>query len=607
MRTPNIFVSYASDDKVVAKSIAVGLRNLGYGVFFDESDLPPGKDYDHQIETAVKQSDGLIFVVSKASLSAGRYTLTELSYAERVWPAPSGRVLPVMTEEVDIGGLPAYLRSVSVLQAKGNLTAETLSQAKQMWPVKKWPASLVTGALGLFVLAVLLVFGLSWDRGNGPDVADRQDGKPELNKQADAPKKEGGAETSRQSAAEEGGGFVKVTSGKTGLLTQWSGSNDASWWVYKPNANGDYEKLTYTSSLRKGQEQLLELAPGKYRLIDASTRGFKPQDITIVEGKTVELRPEFGSLVTQWNGATNASWWVHQLNSVGEYPRLTYTASLRKGQEQKLDLAPGTYRLFDAANRGYKPQDITITPGKTVEIRPEFGSLVTQWNGATDASWWVHQRNDLDEYPRLTYTASLRKGQEQRMDLAPGKYRLIDASTRGFKNRDITITPGKTVEIRPEFGSLVTQWNGSTDASWWVHQRDELDEYPRLTYTASLRKGQEQRMDLAPGKYRLIDASTRGFKNQDITITPGEIVEIRPNFGSLLTQWSGPTDAYWWLENLNSIGEYQRLTHTASLKNGQEQILDLAPGKYRLVDGSGRGLGKQEIVIQAGKTIEIRP
>ncbi len=64
----------------------MGLRNLGYGVFFDDSDLPPGTDYDHQIETAVKQSDGLIFVVSNASLSAGRYTLTELSYAERVWP-----------------------------------------------------------------------------------------------------------------------------------------------------------------------------------------------------------------------------------------------------------------------------------------------------------------------------------------------------------------------------------------------------------------------------------------------------------------------------------------------------------------------------------------
>ncbi len=307
----------------------------------------------------------------------------------------------------------------------------------------------MAGLVGLCVLAVLLLFGLSWEAGNGPDVAGRQSVKPELNTQTDAPKETEDKETSSQSAAEEASSFVKVTDGKTGLLTQWKGSNDASWWVYKQNANGEYQKLTYTASLRKGQEQLLELAPGKYRLIDASSRGFTPQDINIAQSKTVELRPGFGSLVTQWKGFTDASWWVHQLNSLGEYPRLTYTASLKSGQEQRMDLAPGKYRLIDATARGFKPQDITITPGKTVEIRPEFGSLLTQWNGPTDAYWWLQKLNSIGEYQRLTRTASLKSGQEQLLDLAPGKYRLVDGSGRGLENREIVIEAGKTIEIRP--------------------------------------------------------------------------------------------------------------------------------------------------------------
>ncbi len=228
----------------------------------------------------------------------------------------------------------------------------------------------MAGLVGLCVLAVLLLFGLSWEAGNGPDVAGRQSVKPELNTQTDAPKETEDKETSSQSAAEEASSFVKVTDGKTGLLTQWKGSNDASWWVYKQNANGEYQKLTYTASLRKGQEQLLELAPGKYRLIDASSRGFTPQDINIAQSKTVELRPEFGSLLTQWNGPTDAYWWLQKLNSIGEYQRLTRTASLKSGQEQLLDLAPGKYRLVDGSGRGLENREIVIEAGKTIEIRP---------------------------------------------------------------------------------------------------------------------------------------------------------------------------------------------------------------------------------------------
>lgn len=126
-----IFLTYASEQKSIAQSIAFSLRGRGYDVFLDKDDLPPGRSYDEQIETAVARSDYAIFLISPESVTPGRYTLTELEHARRKWRQPDGFVLPVMVAPTDMASVPEFLRAVTILEPKGNVAAEVASQIKE--------------------------------------------------------------------------------------------------------------------------------------------------------------------------------------------------------------------------------------------------------------------------------------------------------------------------------------------------------------------------------------------------------------------------------------------------------------------------------------------
>ena len=74
----------------------MSLRGDGYRVFRDRTSLPPGETFDARILRAIEESDLFIFLISRASISEGRYTLTELKFAEQKWEHPAGHVLPVL-------------------------------------------------------------------------------------------------------------------------------------------------------------------------------------------------------------------------------------------------------------------------------------------------------------------------------------------------------------------------------------------------------------------------------------------------------------------------------------------------------------------------------
>ena len=87
-----IFLTFASEQQNVADSILLALRNRGHEVFFSHDDLPPGESFDARIQKAIAKTDLLVFLVSPESVTKGRYTLTELSFARDQWPSPRGRV-----------------------------------------------------------------------------------------------------------------------------------------------------------------------------------------------------------------------------------------------------------------------------------------------------------------------------------------------------------------------------------------------------------------------------------------------------------------------------------------------------------------------------------
>jgi hypothetical protein len=150
----HLFLSYAGEHRATADALALRLRQGGHDVFYDRDDLPPGQSFDDRIREALKDCDGLVYLVSPESVAPGAYTLTELEFARERWPNPSGRVLPVMVVPTPYGAIPEYLKAVTVLEPKGNVVAETAAAASRLGGARRLPRwTLVTAALGLTLAA----------------------------------------------------------------------------------------------------------------------------------------------------------------------------------------------------------------------------------------------------------------------------------------------------------------------------------------------------------------------------------------------------------------------------------------------------------------------
>ena len=121
-----VFVSYASEDRARAEMVMESLAARGHDVFFDRdaSSLPPGASFEDKIEQAIAQTEAFVFLISPHSVTSGCFALTELTIARQKWPRADGRVLPVMLRKTDLVLVPAYLKSVTILQPAGNVPAE---------------------------------------------------------------------------------------------------------------------------------------------------------------------------------------------------------------------------------------------------------------------------------------------------------------------------------------------------------------------------------------------------------------------------------------------------------------------------------------------------
>lgn len=126
------FLSYASEHRDLATRLALGLRNQGVETFFDRDALPPGESFDDRIASAIARSHVFIFLISREALARGAYTLSELAVAQKRWPRPSGAVLPVFIERVNVEDLPPYLRAVTILDPSGEPVADTLHAVAEL-------------------------------------------------------------------------------------------------------------------------------------------------------------------------------------------------------------------------------------------------------------------------------------------------------------------------------------------------------------------------------------------------------------------------------------------------------------------------------------------
>jgi hypothetical protein len=129
-----IFLSYSSTDRDLADRIRLALLAEDHTVFFDRNDLAPGLAYDARIADGIKQADLFLFLISPESVTEGRYTLTELGFAQRKWSHPDRHVLPVMIRSTPFDRIPPYLKAVTILNPAGDIPAEVAGEIRRMAP-----------------------------------------------------------------------------------------------------------------------------------------------------------------------------------------------------------------------------------------------------------------------------------------------------------------------------------------------------------------------------------------------------------------------------------------------------------------------------------------
>jgi hypothetical protein len=148
-----VFLSHASEQADVAETIAVALSAEGHHVFLDRSSLPSGEGYNDRIREAIADSDLFVFLISPEAVATGRYSITEVDFAEQRWPNPDGRVLPVMVKPTRLAAIPPYLRAVTFLDPRGNVPAAVAAAVNAVRP-GLWARAPAWIALGLIVAIV---------------------------------------------------------------------------------------------------------------------------------------------------------------------------------------------------------------------------------------------------------------------------------------------------------------------------------------------------------------------------------------------------------------------------------------------------------------------
>ena len=148
-----MFLSYSSSDRTLVEPIYLALRAQGHTVFFDRADLPAGEEYDARIRRAIEKSQLVLFMVSPDSLDPGSYTLTELAIVQKTWGHPAGRVLPVILRPISLERIPPYLKSVTLLEPQGDLTASVADQVYRIAQARR--RARLKNAAAVLVAAVL--------------------------------------------------------------------------------------------------------------------------------------------------------------------------------------------------------------------------------------------------------------------------------------------------------------------------------------------------------------------------------------------------------------------------------------------------------------------
>ncbi len=103
--TAQIFLSYASADRVAVRDLYRRLSDAGFTPWMDEEDLLPGQSWTREIFKAIRNSELILVCLSATSLNKLGYVQKEITYALDIWQeklADDIFVIPVRLEECEV-------------------------------------------------------------------------------------------------------------------------------------------------------------------------------------------------------------------------------------------------------------------------------------------------------------------------------------------------------------------------------------------------------------------------------------------------------------------------------------------------------------------------
>ena len=148
------FISHSHAQAVDADRLALALRNASHDALLDRDLLGPAEEYHARLRTALQSVDLFVFLITPDAVRPGCFALSEVDFARQRWQRPAGRVLPVMWQPTDMAQVPEYLKSVNIVQPKGNAVTETVAAVDSMAATRRWRRQRQTAAVVAVVAGV---------------------------------------------------------------------------------------------------------------------------------------------------------------------------------------------------------------------------------------------------------------------------------------------------------------------------------------------------------------------------------------------------------------------------------------------------------------------
>ncbi len=112
MTRPTVFISYSRRDAELGQRFAIALKRLGLKALDPERELRPGEDWRHSVQSAIKQSDVVVTLVSTPASLQSSWTSYEVGVAE----ALGKRVLLLLPNKYSVTQLPADFASMQIVE-----------------------------------------------------------------------------------------------------------------------------------------------------------------------------------------------------------------------------------------------------------------------------------------------------------------------------------------------------------------------------------------------------------------------------------------------------------------------------------------------------------